>query len=69
MIVRCAISDKRINKVSFLPVMINKQSQPEILGSGDGRFAEVVNYIETITKEAGLDTKFKARGEEVIIEG
>jgi poly-gamma-glutamate synthesis protein (capsule biosynthesis protein) len=68
MIVRCAISDKKIKKVSFLPVMINKGSQPEILSPGDGRFAEVVNYVETITQEAGLDTAFKVNGGEVIIE-
>jgi hypothetical protein len=68
MMVRCVISDKKIKKVSFLPVMINKESQPEILNSGEGRFAEVVNYVETITQEAGLDTKFKANGGEVIIE-
>jgi hypothetical protein len=68
MMVRCVISDKKIKKVSFLPVMINKESQPEILNSGDRRFAEVVNYVETITQKAGLDTKFKANGGEVIIE-
>jgi poly-gamma-glutamate synthesis protein (capsule biosynthesis protein) len=67
MIVRCVISDKRIKKVSFLPVMINKQSQPEILDSGDGRFAEVVSYVETITQEAGLGVTFKANGGEVVI--
>jgi poly-gamma-glutamate synthesis protein (capsule biosynthesis protein) len=66
--VRCVISDKKIKRVSLLPIMINKQSQPEILNSGDGRFVEIVNYVETITQEAGLDTKFKANGEEVMIE-
>ena len=64
---KCIISNKKINKVSFLPVIINKQGEPEILASGDERFGEVVRYIEEITRDQGLDTKYTIDGDEVII--
>ena len=66
-LVKCAISNKQISKVSFLPVLINKQGEPEILTSGNERFSELVRYMEAITKHQGLDTKYVINGDEVII--
>jgi poly-gamma-glutamate synthesis protein (capsule biosynthesis protein) len=68
MIIKCVCSDREIKKVSFLPVMINKRSEPEILKVKDAGFKEVASYVEAITRGAGLNTKFLMSGEEVIIE-
>ena len=64
---RCIISNKEIKKVSVLPTYINKESQPEILDSNDKRFAEVVKYMEQITRDQGLDTKYIIDRDEIII--
>jgi poly-gamma-glutamate synthesis protein (capsule biosynthesis protein) len=64
---RCAISDKQLKKVSFLPVIINKSGEPEILPSQDARFYEVVDYIKNITVDQGLDTRFTVDKDEVIV--
>jgi hypothetical protein len=67
-IAKCTIKNKDIKKVSFLPTIINQQTEPEILVSGDKRFGEIVKYMEEITKDQGLDTKYTIDGNEVIIQ-
>ena len=66
-IVKGIISNRRIKTISFLPTYVNKGSQPEILTSKDERFAEVVRYVDEITKGQGLDTKFTVSGDEVVL--
>jgi hypothetical protein len=65
---KCVITNKEISRVSFLPVIINKQGEPEVLAQDDGRFGEVVSYMTDITRDQGLDTRFTIDGDEVIIE-
>lgn len=67
MIAKCVISGEQIKSVSFLPTYINKQSQPEVLGAEDRRFGEVTRYIEEITRDQQLDTKFAFQGDQVLI--
>jgi poly-gamma-glutamate synthesis protein (capsule biosynthesis protein) len=64
---KCTIANKKISKVSFLPVIINKQGEPEILTPDDARFGEIVTYMEDITRDQGLDARFSIAGDEVII--
>jgi hypothetical protein len=59
---------KKISKVSFLPVIINKQGEPEIMPPADTRFNEVVNYIENITRDQRLDARFIIDNDEVIVQ-
>jgi poly-gamma-glutamate capsule biosynthesis protein CapA/YwtB (metallophosphatase superfamily) len=66
-IVNCIISNKRIKSVSFLPTYINKQSQPQVLAPEDQRFGEVIGYIEEITRDQGLETKYTVQGDKVVI--
>ena len=68
-IVKCVISDRRINRISFLPTFINKQSQPQTLSASDARFNQVLAYVEEITRNQGLDTGFTVQGDEVLVEG
>ncbi len=66
-IVKCMIADKKIKRVSYLPTYINRQSEPEVLQSGDMRFKEVVEYIQRITEDQGLPASFAVQGDEVVI--
>lgn len=66
MIAKCVISKSGIEQVSFLPVMINKQAQPEMLRQGDARFGQVLEYLRWISDE--FPTKFRVAGDEVVIE-
>jgi poly-gamma-glutamate capsule biosynthesis protein CapA/YwtB (metallophosphatase superfamily) len=68
MMAKCVIADKEISKVSFLPTIINKQGEPEILAPDDERFDEIVRYMEDITRDQGLNTSFTVAGDEVIID-
>lgn len=67
MIAKCIISNKKIAKVSFLPAMINKQSQPVILAADNQRSEEVFNYMNQITKDQDLGTQFTWDGDEVVV--
>ncbi|MFC1533698.1 CapA family protein [Thermodesulfobacteriota bacterium] len=66
-IVKCIISNKDIRTVSFLPAIVNDQSDPVVLTSGDERFSEVVKYMEAITRDQGIDTGYNIDGDEMVI--
>jgi poly-gamma-glutamate capsule biosynthesis protein CapA/YwtB (metallophosphatase superfamily) len=66
-IAKCIISNKAVSKVSFLPAYINKRGEPEVLVSKDERFGEVFRYMEEISRDQGLDTKYTIDGDEVIV--
>lgn len=68
LIVKCVISKKRIARISLLPVYLTARSEPKIVKSGDARFADVVRYIDEITNDQGIHTRFVCKGDEVIIE-
>ena len=69
MIAKCVIANKRIEKVSFLPTIINKQAEPEIVSSQDENFGAVVSYMEQIDKSQNLETRYTVEKDEVRIEG
>jgi hypothetical protein len=66
-LVKCTITNKEISQISFLPAIINKQGEPEILTIDDVRFSEVVSYIENITRDQEFDTKFVINKDEAAI--
>ncbi len=63
----CEISGKRIEKVSFLPTLINIKAQPRILRHEESDFDDVVKYVEAITKEAGLNGRYTVEGDEIVV--
>ncbi len=67
MVAKCLISNKKIEKVSYLPIMINGHAQPEILPRSDKRSSEVFDYIEWGCQDQGLDTRFSREGDEVVV--
>jgi poly-gamma-glutamate synthesis protein (capsule biosynthesis protein) len=54
-----------IERVSFLPLRVNRQYQPEALRAGDERFAEAVRYMDWASD--GFDHRFAVDGDEVIV--
>ena len=66
LIAKCIIEDGEIVETRFVPVLINKQKQPEVLGH-DERGEDVVEYLQIITREAGLNARFEWDGDEVVI--
>jgi poly-gamma-glutamate synthesis protein (capsule biosynthesis protein) len=68
-IIKCLISDKALKSVSFLPTFVDKKTaQPEILTAEDERFKAVIRYMEEISKDAGLGTRYIVKGNEVVLE-
>ena len=67
-VIKCLISDKALKSVSFLPTFVDKKTaQPEILTAEDERFKAVIGYMEEISKNAGLGTRYIVKGSEVIL--
>jgi hypothetical protein len=67
MVVKCTISNKQIQRISFLPALINKRGQPEILRHGDVGFKEILGYVRESCEKEDLDTRFEIEGDEVLI--
>ncbi|MCL5951696.1 MAG: CapA family protein [Chloroflexi bacterium] len=66
MIAKCVIEDRQISRVTYLPCMIDGQGQPEVL-KPDAAGQQVFQYMETITRAAGLNAQFQWDGDEVLI--
>ncbi len=66
-LIKCNIANKRIQRVAFLPLWINKKAQPELLSRSDPRSDEVYQYMEWVCKEQRLNTKFSREGDEVVV--
>jgi len=67
MIAKCIITDKKIQRVSFIPALVNKTNEPELLHPSDPRGQDVVQYMRDITNEANLNATYTVVGEEVVI--
>jgi len=68
MIAKFTVDSKRINQVSYIPIIINQQNQPVPVSPSDIKGQEVTRYLEDVTREADLNATFRAVGNEVIIE-
>jgi poly-gamma-glutamate synthesis protein (capsule biosynthesis protein) len=65
-IARCTIEDRGVSQTGYIPCVVNKQGHPEIVGHDD-RGQEVFDYMEEITRGAGLDTRYEWNGDEVVV--
>ncbi len=65
-IAKCIIKDGRVAQVGYIPCLMTKQSQPEIV-KHDERGQQVFNYMDTITRGAGLNARYEWEGDEVVI--
>ena len=66
-IAKCTIADKRVERVSFLPVLINKQTQPEVMRRSDKGFQEVMNYMKEITESQELKATYEVDRDEIVV--
>ncbi len=65
-IAKCTIDNGKVSRAGYLPCLINKESQPEIL-KNDERGQQVLDYMDKITKEAGLNGRYEWEGDEVVV--
>jgi hypothetical protein len=65
-IAKCTVDGGEISQVSYLPCLINSQGQPEVL-KHDERGQQVFDYMDRITREAGLNARYEWTGDEVVI--
>ncbi|MFC2048483.1 CapA family protein [Chloroflexota bacterium] len=68
LILKCIISEKKIQRVSYIPVILDADyANPEPLPRSDQRTQEIFQYMEEISRAAGLDTEYYWEGDEVVI--
>lgn len=67
LIAKAVLTKDGVQKVSFLPVLIDRQLRPEILRKGDPRFDDMVRYMDWASED--LNHKFAVEGDEVVIQG
>ena len=65
MLAKIVASRQGIQRVSFLPMMIDKQYRPEVLRSSDARFLEVLRYLEWASE--GFAHRFAVEEDEVVV--
>jgi len=65
LIAKAIISKKGVDRVSFLPILIDRQLRPEVLCSGDTRFGDMVQYMDWASE--GYNHHFKIDGNEVVV--
>ncbi len=65
LLAKAILSREGVRQVSFLPIMIDIRYRPEVLRSGDPRFAEMVRYMEWVSE--GFGHKFAVVGDEVVV--
>ena len=65
LVARGVLTTEGVSRLSFLPVLINKQLKPEFLHQGDQRFNDAVRYMEWVSE--GFAHRFSVEGDEVLI--
>jgi poly-gamma-glutamate synthesis protein (capsule biosynthesis protein) len=64
-ITKCIVKNGKITEAGFLPCLINDERQTEVL-KHDKRGQQMFDFMDQITKGAGLNVKFKWKGDEII---
>lgn len=62
-VARLTLSASGVDEVALLPAFINRDARPEIVAPGDPRFDQVAAYLETVSRDAGLSTRFVREGD------
>jgi len=65
LIAKAVLSRDGAQRVSFLPVLIDKQLRPEVLRKGDPRFDDALRFMEWVSE--GFDHQFTVEGDEIIV--
>lgn len=67
LIARAVLAREGVKRVSFLPVLIDKQLRPEVLRRADPRFNDALRFMEWVSE--GFDHRFTVEGDEVVVTG
>ena len=67
LMVRIAVDKGKVKRVSCVPLMINEQSQARCVRHGEPEFAEILEYMNRITKSQKLSTQYKVSGDEFLL--
>ena len=67
LIAKAVLSSAGVKRVSFLPVLIDKQLRPEVLHRGAPRFDDAVRFMESVSQ--GYDHRFSVEDDEVMVTG
>jgi poly-gamma-glutamate synthesis protein (capsule biosynthesis protein) len=65
LIAKAVLTREGVQRVSFLPVLIDRQLRPEVLRHGDPRFDDAVAFMEWASE--GFDHRFAVEGDEVVV--
>lgn len=65
LIAKAVLAREGVERVSFLPVLIDKQLRPEVLCRGDPRFDDAVRFMDWVSE--GFDHRFSVEGDEVVV--
>jgi poly-gamma-glutamate synthesis protein (capsule biosynthesis protein) len=65
LLAKAVVSKKGVERVSFLPMKIDKRYRPEPLKSADPRFGEIRDYLEWASQ--GFEHQFSVDGDEVVV--
>ena len=66
-LVRCTIAGKKMQRVAFQPLWVNKKAQPELLSGSDPHSDKVYDYMRWLCRDQKLDTKFSRDGDEIVV--
>jgi hypothetical protein len=61
------IADRKLKRVSYVPLWLNKEAAPEPLPDIDPRSDEHLRTMQWMCGSQGLDTHFSREGNEVVI--
>jgi poly-gamma-glutamate capsule biosynthesis protein CapA/YwtB (metallophosphatase superfamily) len=58
-VARLEIAGGRVVRSGFLPLYIDRDAVPRLLARGSDHYAEVVDYMTAVTREAGLNAHYR----------
>lgn len=65
LVAKAVLTREGVRKVSFLPVLIDRELRPEVLRAADPRFADAVRFMEWVSE--GHEHRFTVDGDEVVV--
>jgi len=68
MIARLEISDGKMQRAGFLPLTIGRDAVPVMAQRGSSEYDEVLDYMAAVTSEAGLNARYRAADDMVLVE-
>ncbi len=65
---RLVLQNGGIKQVEFLPVQLDEDSNPQVVGPEEPAFGEIVQYMRDITADQKISTRFRIQGDAVVVE-